>query len=226
MSEPQSGCEAIRQILPEVAMGVASGEARARALAHLAGCADCRRELEEMSAAVDEVLLLAPEREPPPGFDVRVLDAMEAPAPRSHRARTSFLLAAAFVLVATTSAAVVWSRGADDRQLADDYINTLETANGTDFRAADLTSFSGTSYGHAFAYEGSPSWLFVTIEAPGGSGSYPVRLVTTDGRSMHVGTCTLRNGSGSWGTTVDMPINSIDRIELLRSGLPPLVANL
>jgi hypothetical protein len=63
------------------------------------------------------------------------------------------------------------------------------------------------------------------VKAPG-SGSYPVRLVTTDGRTIQVGVCTLRDGTGSWGTTVDMPIGQIDRIELVRKGSPTMVAQL
>jgi hypothetical protein len=206
-------------------MGVASGEVRAKAMAHVAGCADCRRDLEEIAATVDELLLLAPEHEPPTGFDVRVLAALDHGTPQRHRLRTSFLLAAAFVLVAAAAAGFAWSRGEDDRTLAANYRDTLAVANGSYLRAADLT-VDGTSYGHAFAYQGDPSWLFVTIEAEGGSGRYPVRLVTTDGRSLDVGTCSLRNGSGSWGSTVDLPIRSIDRIELVRNGLPAMVADL
>ena len=206
-------------------MGVASGEARAHAMAHLVDCGECRRELEDITATVDELLLLAPEHEPPAGLDVRVLNALDDRAPRRHRLRTSLVLAAAFMLVAASGAALVWVRGEDDRNLADQYRNTLAVANGTYFRAADLT-INGASYGHAFAYEGKPSWLFVTVEGAGGSGSYPVRLVTSDGRSLQVGRCTLHNGSGSWGTTVDMAISSIDRIELLRNGLPAMVADL
>jgi hypothetical protein len=218
-------CREIRELLPEVAMGVASGDVRAKALAHLAGCADCRRELEEIAATVDELLLLAPEHEPPTGFDVRVLDALDDGTPSRHRLRTSFLLAAAFVLVAAMAAGFAWSRGEDDRTVAAHYRDTLAVANGSYLSAAHVT-VDGTTYGNAFAYQGDPSWLFVTVEAAGGSGSYPVRLVTTDGRSLDVGTCSLRNGSGSWGSTVDVPIRSIDRIELLRNGLPAMVADL
>jgi hypothetical protein len=222
MAESQR-CQEVRELLPELAMGVASGEVRARALAHLAGCAGCRRELGDVAAIVDELLLLAPEHEPPAGFDQRVLSAMDERVPR-HRMRTSLLAAAALVLVAAVAAGFTWMRGEDDRTLAGQYRDTLAVADGSYLRAADLNA-DGTTLGNVFAYQGDPSWLFVTVES-GNSGTYPVRLVTTDGRSLDVGVCTVRNGSGAWGTTVDVPVRSIERIELLRDGLPTMVADL
>ena len=35
-------CERLNEIAPELALGIAAGEDRARALDHLAGCANCR----------------------------------------------------------------------------------------------------------------------------------------------------------------------------------------
>src|SRR5262245_55506074 len=105
---PQSQrCLEVHDLIPELAMGVASGEVRARALAHVSACPDCRRELEEVAGVVDDLLLLAPEEEPPPGFDGRVLTALdELPTPRriQFRRRTTTLLAAAAVLVAVMAA--------------------------------------------------------------------------------------------------------------------------
>jgi hypothetical protein len=216
-------CREVRDLIPELAMGVASGEVRARALAHLANCADCRRELEDVTGTVDALLLLAPEREPPTGFDVRVLTALHE-RPSRHRLRTGLLVAAAVVLVSTLAVGLTWSRGADDREVAGQYREVLSIADGSYLRAADL-EIDGTSSGNVFAYAGRPSWLFVTVDgAP--PGTYHVRLVGTDGQSQWIGTCTVRDGSGSWGTTVDMPIRSVDRVEMFGSGLPTMTADL
>src|SRR5919197_6059366 len=87
MSRLSERCRDIRELLPELALGIADGEARAEALQHLAGCPDCRRELEELSATADDLMALAPEREPPPGFEARVLDRLrvrEAPTRPRH----------------------------------------------------------------------------------------------------------------------------------------------
>jgi hypothetical protein len=214
-------CREVRDLIPELAMGVASGDERARALAHMAGCADCRRELEESASTVDELLLLVPEREPPPGFDARALAALDQRAPR-HRIRTGLLVAAAAVLVASVAAGLAWHRGAEDRSVADQYRHVLATADGSYLRAADLT-VKGENAGNVFAYQGRPSWLFVTVEHAD-SGTYHVRVVTKDGRSLWVGACTVHNGTGSWGSTVDMAIRDIDHVEMYGKGLPTMVA--
>jgi hypothetical protein len=219
-------CREVRELIPELAMGVASGEVRARALRHLAECSDCRRELEDVAGTVDALLLLAPEQEPSTGFDARVLAALEPPLVR-HRFRTGLLAAAAVVLAALLAAGATWWRGADDREVADQYRGVLSVADGSYLRAADLeakASAGGAGYGNVFAYEGRPSWLFMTVDdAP--SGTYHVRAVGADGRSRWIGTCAVRDGTGSWGTSVDLPIRSLDRVEMYGDGLPTLVAD-
>jgi predicted anti-sigma-YlaC factor YlaD len=68
-------CAEARELFPELAIGVAAGDERARALGHLSGCPACRGELAGAAEVVDELLLLAPEHEPPPGFESSVLGA-------------------------------------------------------------------------------------------------------------------------------------------------------
>jgi len=79
-------CEETRELLAELALGVADGEERGRALQHLADCPDCRMELEKLSDVADELSLLAPHREVPVGFESRVL-ARVLPQPRRSRRR-------------------------------------------------------------------------------------------------------------------------------------------
>ena len=215
-------CAEVRDLIPELAAGVASGESRARAVAHLAGCADCRRELEEVAGVVDGMLQLAPEREPPNGFEARVLAAIQAGRTRP-RLRTALAVAAAVVLVAGVAAGVTWWRGAEDRDAADHYRGVLSVADGRYFRAAELED-GGAGRGHVFAYEGRPSWVFVTVDgAP--SGTYHVRLMDAEGRSSWIGVCTVRDGTGSWGTTVDVPIRDVARVEMGGDRLPTLQAD-
>ena len=211
-------CAEVRELIPELAMGVAPGDERAAALTHIATCADCRRLLEETAATVDELLLLAPEHEPPPGFDAKVIAAFSPERPRRWRASKLVLAAAAAIIVAASGAAVVTHRaGADDRQLAAQYRETLAKAGGDYLDAAALTDAEGQTAGHVFAYQGNPSWVFVTMEdAP--SGVHRVRYVTEDGRTHWLGTCTVRDGRGSWGTAIDVPIYAVDSVELVHRG--------
>jgi hypothetical protein len=112
---------------------------------------------------------------------------------------------------------------ADDRNLASQYRDTLTVADGRYLRAADLTAGEKEA-GHVFAYQGSPSWLFVTVEA-GPPGRHGVRLVTTAGHAINLGTCRVReDGTGSWGTTIDLPVTAIDRVVLVRDGRTTMTA--
>lgn len=70
------GCDAVRDLLPEVALDVADARDRARVLAHTETCADCRRELAATVTVVEDLAALAPPVEPPAGFDQRVLAAL------------------------------------------------------------------------------------------------------------------------------------------------------
>src|SRR4051812_20028873 len=101
-------CDEVRELIPELALGVAPGDERgertpgralgaprgdegARAPAPAARAPACRALLERSAATADELLLLAPEHEPPAGFDARVLAAMR---PR-RRGRVAVVLAVA-----------------------------------------------------------------------------------------------------------------------------------
>jgi hypothetical protein len=213
MTGPGEGCDRVRDLIPELAMGVAPGEQRTDALNHIASCSDCRIVLELTTDVVDELMLLVPESEPPAGFEARVLAAMN-PLTRRHRRRNAWLVAAAIVLAATGAGlATRWS-DADDRRLADEYRQTLRIADGSYLRAAPLTTAAGGPVGTVFAYQGNPSWAFMTVDgAP--SGAYEVSLVTGDGRVRRIGECWVRDGRGSWGSTIDEPISALDRIVMV-----------
>jgi anti-sigma-K factor RskA len=107
------GCAQVREIAPDVALGLLTGEERAAALAHLEGCEACRAEVASLAVAADEVLLAAPEATPPAGFDARVLAALATqreaaeregtasmPARRHRRRRRAWVGAAAAAVLA------------------------------------------------------------------------------------------------------------------------------
>src|SRR3954463_9399291 len=114
------GCEPTRELAAELALGVADGEQRARALRHLAECAECRRAVDELSQVADDLLLLAPEHDPPPGFESAVLARVQPPPAREHitrrHRRVLAPLATAAVAAAATAAIVLHATG-DDRGL-------------------------------------------------------------------------------------------------------------
>ena len=52
----------------------------------------------------------------------------------------------------------------DDRVTAERYRSTLEQADGTSFQAGPLRDGAGSEAGVAFAYQGRPSWMLVTVD--------------------------------------------------------------
>lgn len=238
-------CQSVRPLLVELAIGAATGHDRAEALRHVAGCAGCRHEVAELARAADDLLLLVPEREPPPGFETQVAQRIANLAearPRGRRgrrpvplartlprsggamsrrppARAVRLAAAAVVLAvaAAGGAAAAYWQAASDRHLADRYRQTV-AASGYPSATA-VTSTSGTVVGHLFLYQGSPAWAMVAITDAPESGNYTMVVLTTTGRSYPVGVCAVTGRSGTAGYPLTVPVTQIAAIELSRPGI-------
>ena len=78
-------CAQLRDVAAELALGVLGGAERAEAIMHVNGCARCQALVNELSEAADALPLLAPEIEPPVGFEQRVLSSGRARRRRSVR---------------------------------------------------------------------------------------------------------------------------------------------
>jgi hypothetical protein len=218
-------CEGTRQLLPELALGIADGEERARVLEHVTECPDCRRELERQSAIADELLVLAPEQEPPPGFEVSVLRSIQPPA----APRRSFLRLV--VPVAAVAAAVVITAGAmlvgfrDERRLADQYRATLAEANGEYFGAVPFADAAGRRGGVLFVYRGAPSWIVVTVPPPYRAAVERAELVDRSGRRIPLPSYRLSNGA--WGGAIPLDLSKVAAVHLVgQDGRSVLVAEL
>lgn len=213
-----------RDLLAEVALGIADGAERARVLEHVSGCAECRLELERQSAIADELLLLAPEQEPPPGFELGVLRAIE-PAPSS---RPSLLRRALPALAAATAAVAVAIGGmlfafGDDRRLADEYRAALDEANGRYFSAARLTDPAGRDGGVLFRYRGNPSWILVTVDPRYRGAIEGAELIARDGRRVPLRS--FRLADGAWGGALPLPLDEVAAVHLVDAdGRAALVA--
>ena len=217
-------CGEARELLSELALGIADGEDRARVLEHVEDCADCRRELERQSALADELLVLAPEQEPPPGFEVSVLRSIQPPAPRRSILRP---LAAAGAVAAAVAIAVgamlIGTR--DDRRLADQYRAALEEANGRYFSAAQLTDAAGRRGGVLFTYRGTPSWILVTVSPGFGASVDRAELVDRGGRRIPL--ASFRLVDGAWGGTIPVDLQDVAAVHLVgKNGRSALVAEL
>jgi hypothetical protein len=218
-------CAEARELFPELAAGVAAGDERARALGHLSGCPACRSEFAGTAEVVDELLWLVPEHDPPAGFESSVLARLTPAAPPRRRPRPRLLWAASIAAAAVLAAGAVWWQTADDRELASSYRHTLGVAHGHDLSAAPLLFTGGAETGTVFAYQGSPSWIYVTFRSAPPQGRYDVRLLTTDGRRLALRPFTARPGGTAWGSTIQVPIRQIQKIEFIRSNVPIMTAS-
>lgn len=220
-----SGCPDIRLLLPELALGTLTGHDRARALEHLGGCADCRRELQSLSEVADELLTLAPSSEPPMGFESRVLERVGAT--RGARLRRSRWVAVAAALVAALiGGAAVYAAGAADRELAGSYRATLAVADGEYFAARPLESAEGSEAGHVFGYQGSPSWVFCVVSAGTEEGTYDIEITATGGDTWSAGEMQVEEGEGTWAQPLGVDLHDVLRFRLVdRSTGETLVAN-
>ncbi len=217
-------CEELRELEPELALGIVEGEERGRALEHLAECPDCRRRIEELSEVADQLLLLAPHREPPVGFESevlrRVLPEPEPKRKRRRRLRLVFAPAAAALAAVGITLAIV----AGDLRDAHRYHDTLAKANGKEFEAYSLYT-AGHFAGTVFSYEGAPNWLLITVDPQHRADLRSAQLVMEDGRQVPVNWFHL-DASGSSGGGIPVNPHDVSVLRLLPgAGGEPLVAH-
>jgi hypothetical protein len=215
-------CQETREMAAELALGIVEGEERGRALQHLAECPDCRAEVEKFSEVADGLLLLAPQREAPVGFESRVLGEL-LPAPKPKR-RRRFALVLAPVAAAAAAVAITLAVVSNDLQLASHYRGTLKEANGTEFEAYSLNSGNSPS-GTVFSYEGSPSWVEIAVDPGHRADLRSAELVMNDGRQVTLNWFHL-DATGSSGGGIPVNPHNVSFLRLVPgSGGEPLVAH-
>jgi hypothetical protein len=201
-------CEEVRRLAPEVALGVAGGEERARVLGHLVGCPECRKLVAELAEVADELLLLAPEAEPSSGFESRTLERFSARRPRRWR---TIAVAAA---VGIASAAGVFFATGPDRELASQYRSALDEANGSYFGVLPLMERDEKA-GNLFVYGGARSWIFVTLDEDISPGTYRAELMTRDGELLELGEFDVSHDDMDWGGEVPGSLRQIHAVRVV-----------
>jgi Putative zinc-finger len=226
----EMGCEQVRDLAPELALGIAEGEERDAALRHLSGCSGCRQLVSELSSVGDELLQLAPASDPPVGFASRVLAEVAKPPqrrgiqPPARRWQWLATAAAAVVLAATLGAGSVLLATSGDRRLADSYQAVLAQGRGAYFLAAPLRGPQGR-VGTVFGYQGQPSWVMVTLQPSiQEEGRFQVQVVTRDGRYLSLGDATLGGAKGTWGGQLPVDLSAVRELRFIRSDGRPAFA--
>src|SRR3954449_7867561 len=104
-------CAEVRELAPELALGILGGAERAEVVLHVNGCARCQAYVAELTEAADAIPQLVPEAEPPAGFEARVMRRLGEGERRSRRRWLAAVaaVAAAAMIVSVTVVRVVES---------------------------------------------------------------------------------------------------------------------
>jgi len=208
-------CAEVQERAGEMGLGVLGGTERAALLEHLEGCAVCRALVEDMAELADSLLLLAPQAEPPAGFESRILDRRAVPATSTARRRrlpvALAAVAAALVAVAGTSLGLAFTGG---QAFQVRHAGAL-AAGGGRFLDMAVLSEGGTQVGEAFLYAGSPSWIFMTVEGGDGRGRLTCEVRTSSGQTEVLGTFTPSGSYRSWGSTISVPADDLRSVVLV-----------
>jgi hypothetical protein len=210
-------CSELDDVEAELALDMLDGEARGAALAHVEHCASCRARVAQATDAVDILLQLAREAEPPRGFEARVLARLSSVEHRSRRPRRSrgrgrravLLLCAALTVVAVAVGSVLLLpvlRGAEDTPA---------------FASTTMRNPGGEAVGIASVRTEQPRWIVLSIPdwqralaAQYGAGrSYSVRIERVDGTWLEPARPVAADGT--WITALDPATSAVHAIEVV-----------
>jgi hypothetical protein len=238
-------CDELRALAAEVALGILSGSERADALGHMEHCVGCRVLVEGLAQTGDSLLLLAPEADPPLGFESRVaarvdehatepdagtsmgedggVEQLGTPAgpkpirakPLAQRART--LRRRRTALAAAAAAAVLVGGTAAAVTVIDQNGSGghAQVADQTVLRSGHFQAGDGRPVGQVYTYSGNPSWVFMNVDASGTNGSVTCELELANGTTVPVGQFDVHDGVGEWAHTVSVDVNQIRSAKLV-----------
>ncbi|HET9060893.1 MAG TPA: hypothetical protein VFN61_13310 [Acidimicrobiales bacterium] len=232
-------CPGNEERLIDLVVGHLAGKEREAVLAHLERCRQCSVRVAGLSASVDDLLALAPEVEPPAGFEARVFARLRAngtsPARPSGRAgarpgaprlrglsgagrradRQAVRQAARRRWdhrVLGAAAALVLVMGA---AVGGGF--ALGRSSGEHVAAASVMTGrlmdGAVAVGKVMVYPGRTTWLFMYLDQGRWSGSLRCEVVARDGYVMKVGDFWAGAGSAggalAWGAKVPLPASQV-----------------
>ncbi len=214
MSEDMSkrGCEEYADDLGELALGVLTGRDRARVLSHVEACPRCAEELEQLSRAADAVVQVAPEVEPPVGFETRVFERMGVADVRPLRRRTRRYWMPASVAAAVVALAV--GLGVTLTSSPPPPSTSAQGAHHHALLAGDLRE-GGQVVGRVETFGGTKPWMQMSLEDSTARGPVRCLVVTDDGMTHWVGTFVAREGYGAWSAPLHVNPKDVRSAEVV-----------
>jgi hypothetical protein len=195
-------CDDLAEMAAELALGVLTGRERAQAIMHLDRCHTCRERIRDLAVTEEELLGLLPGREPPAGFETRVMGRLGFTGRhRRHppgRGRWMLAAAAATIIVAAGLGGWEMRRAAPASPPAGSVAPPA-------LHTAALTTASHQRIGTIFLYGGRPGWLYMNVGTGSGNGTIICQLEGRDGSVITVGSFRLTGGYGHWGSPEPLP---------------------
>jgi hypothetical protein len=203
-------CAEVREFAPELALGILGGAERAEVVLHVNECVRCQAAVVELTEAADVIPQLAPEAEPPLGFEDRVLRRLGADRRRSRRRWTASIAAAA-------AAAAIFSITVVRVVESGDSPSTRVAAPATRATAPVAVAMESSTF-HVpagWAYVSGAHGVAVTVSYGVASGGYAVQVKSPDGSAENLGTMTIQDNHGSWTGRSTRPITNGSTIALV-----------
>jgi hypothetical protein len=188
-------CAQVRELAPELALGILGGAERAEVVLHVDGCARCQAYVTELTEAADAIPQLVPEREPPPGFEDRVLHRLDEGRRRSRR-RWVAAIAAAAAAAAIFSITIVRVVESDDTANVASSATSTTGTQGTPVAVAMRGGALDLPAGWAFVANHHGVAVSVSYGIP--SGNYRIQVAPAKGTPTTIGTMTIEDDRGSW----------------------------
>jgi predicted anti-sigma-YlaC factor YlaD len=176
-----SECERFDEHAAELALRLLDPVQADALVAHARGCPRCRAQLDGLADVADRLTLLAPEADPPPGFESRALAAMGAETRHARPVRWLRTAVAAAALVALGLGAGLLA--------------------GHDAPATRTVVVS------AVLDPARPA-LTMSLDGADDGETYRCSLRTPDGTTIEVAAWTVRDGGGTWTVPLDTRLAS------------------
>ena len=193
------GCNEVRELAPELALGTLTGGERAEALMHVNGCTRCQALVAELTDVADRLPLLAPEMEPPPGFGASTVALMTAGRPR-RRFRVAAAIAVAAAAAAILSITIV--------RVTDDTTSrpaALTPVTAPALRSVDMIGAGGNHAGEVYVAGDHTATLRIEVSYVVPNGAYTIKLNQGAGPGTDLGTVTVMDWHGQWSGPATLP---------------------
>jgi hypothetical protein len=211
-------CDDTEASLAELALGILSGEERARVLAHLEDCERCRVEAERLTATADSLLYLAPAVEPPLGLEVKLFEQLGVTVPTSDRKVASRSISASLarvshrgrVIAAAAAVTIGVAIGFGGGWLANSGPSVATSPYPPHVASATATLVSDSqSIGSVSTIGTSPQWLMMTVANGPVSGPVTCEIIETNGTHLTIGRFRLDDGYGAWASKLPRSVSGV-----------------